>query len=64
VFHSGTATRDGRVVAAGGRVITVSALGADIAEARRRAYETCSLIEFEGMTYRRDIAERAAEGAG
>jgi phosphoribosylamine---glycine ligase len=64
VFHSGTATRDGRVVTAGGRVLTVSALGADLAEARRRAYETCSLIEFEGMTYRRDIAERAVEGAG
>jgi phosphoribosylamine---glycine ligase len=57
VFHSGTALRDGRVVTSGGRVLTVTALGPDPAVARRRAYEACSLLSFEGMTYRRDIGE-------
>ena len=57
VFHSGTALRDGRVVTSGGRVLTVTALGPDPAEARRRAYQACSLLSFEGMTHRRDIGE-------
>lgn len=60
VFHAGTAERDGRVVSAGGRVLAVSALGATIAQARDRAYEACSTISFEGMQYRRDVAETAA----
>jgi len=62
VFHSGTAERGGRVVTSGGRVLAVSGLGATIAEARSRAYEACSHIGFEGIYYRRDIAQRAAEG--
>ncbi len=61
VFHAGTALREGRVVTAGGRVLAVSALGATAAEARARAYEACSRIFFEGMLYRRDIAERVAQ---
>ncbi len=64
VFHSGTAKRDGRVVTAGGRVLSVSALGKDLGVARDRAYEACSPIHFEGMRYRRDIAERAVGVAG
>ena len=56
VFHAGTAERDGRVVTAGGRVLTVSALGRSLDEARSRAYEACSLVRFDGMHYRRDIA--------
>jgi phosphoribosylamine--glycine ligase len=63
VFHSGTVARDGKVVTAGGRVLTVTALGADAREARERAYQACSLIDFEGMTYRRDVAASAARGA-
>jgi phosphoribosylamine--glycine ligase len=64
VFHSGTAFRDGRVVTSGGRVLTVTALGSDAAEARRRAYQACSLLSFEGMMFRRDIAQadEAQEG--
>jgi phosphoribosylamine--glycine ligase len=57
IFHSGTALREGRVVTSGGRVLTVTALGPDPAEARRRAYQACSLVSFEGMTYRSDIGE-------
>jgi len=56
VFHAGTAERDGRVVTAGGRVLTVSALGPSLDEARARAYQACSLVRFDGMHYRRDIA--------
>jgi phosphoribosylamine--glycine ligase len=64
VFHAGTVARDGKVVTSGGRVLTVTALGSDVSEARRRAYEACSLIHFDGMHYRKDIAERATEGTG
>jgi phosphoribosylamine--glycine ligase len=62
VFHAGTEDADGRVVTAGGRVLAVSALGASLREARARAYEACGRIAFDGIVYRRDIAERAAEG--
>jgi phosphoribosylamine--glycine ligase len=62
VFHAGTAAREGRVITAGGRVLTVTALGNSHDEARRRAYEACSLIRFEGMTYRRDIAAGPMQG--
>jgi len=64
VFHAGTVARDGKVVTAGGRVLTVTAMGSDLSEARRRAYEACSLIHFDGMHYRKDIAGRATEGTG
>ena len=63
VFHAGTATREGRVLTAGGRVLTVSALGHDHQEARRRAYEACSRIRFEGMHYRKDIGELIGQEA-
>jgi phosphoribosylamine---glycine ligase len=61
VFHSGTAERQGRVVTAGGRVLSVSATGASIAEARDRAYEATARLSFEGMRHRTDIAELAAK---
>ena len=61
VFHSGTVARNGRVVSAGGRVLTVSALGSDLETARERAYRACERIGFEGKTFRRDIAARAVE---
>ena len=61
VFHAGTARRNDRVVTSGGRVLAVSALGNDLEDARRRAYEACSLIAFEGMHYRQDIAQGGIE---
>ncbi len=60
VFHSGTAERQGRVVTSGGRVLAVSGLGETTAEARDRAYEGASRISFEGIYYRKDIAEGVA----
>jgi phosphoribosylamine--glycine ligase len=59
VFHAGTAARDGRIVAAGGRVLTVVATGDGYRVAIDRAYQAASLISFEGMQYRRDIGRNA-----
>jgi phosphoribosylamine--glycine ligase len=59
VFHAGTATREGRLVTAGGRVLTVVATAADYRVAIDRAYEAVSLISFDGMQYRRDIGRKA-----
>ena len=64
VFHAGTTSRGGTVVTSGGRVLTVSALGTGLDEARRRAYEACSLISFDGMRFRTDIAQRIPTLAG
>jgi phosphoribosylamine---glycine ligase len=61
VFHSGTAERRGRVVTAGGRVLSVSATGSSIAEARERAYDASGRVSFEGMRYRADIEALAAK---
>jgi phosphoribosylamine--glycine ligase len=60
VYHAGTALNDdGQVVTAGGRVLAVSALGADVAEARERAYAAAGRIHFEGAFTRPDIAAKA-----
>jgi len=60
VTHAGTARRsDGALVTAGGRVLSVTALGADAAAARQAAYAAADMIEFEGKQLRRDIALRA-----
>jgi len=61
VLHSGTALKDGRMVTAGGRVLTVTAVGASFAEARRLAYEGVRHITFDGALHRTDIALRAEE---
>jgi phosphoribosylamine--glycine ligase len=58
VFHAGTAIRDGALVTAGGRVLTVCARGPTLAEARANVYGAVSRISFEGMQYRRDIGSR------
>jgi phosphoribosylamine--glycine ligase len=59
VFHAGTRRIDGRVWTAGGRVLGVTALGADVRAAREKAYDAVEKIEFAGAHYRRDIAARA-----
>ena len=55
LYHSGTQRIDGEWVTAGGRVLGVTALGANLEEARTRAYSGVSKIQFDGMHYRRDI---------
>ncbi|WP_440224104.1 phosphoribosylamine--glycine ligase [Dokdonella sp. MW10] len=59
VFHAGTREQDGHVVTAGGRVLTVCALGDDILTARERAYAAVRMLRFEGGFHRRDIGHRA-----
>jgi phosphoribosylamine--glycine ligase len=59
VFHAGTALKDGQFVTNGGRVLGVVGRGRDIAEARARAYEAVSVIQFEGKQNRTDIAAKA-----
>jgi phosphoribosylamine--glycine ligase len=59
VFHAGTALKDGNVVTSGGRVLCVTALGATVGEAQRRAYETVKQIRWSGAQYRTDIGYRA-----
>jgi phosphoribosylamine--glycine ligase len=59
VFHAGTRRgADGRIVTAGGRVLTVVGTGPDLASARERAYAGVEVISFEGAHWRRDIALR------
>lgn len=59
VFHSGTKRIEHLTVSSGGRVLGVTALGDDVADARRRAYEAVEDIHFENAYYRRDIADKA-----
>ncbi len=60
VFHSGTAYGDqGRVVTNGGRVLTVTAVGTDVVQARDRAYAAAAEISWPGVHYRRDIGAQA-----
>lgn len=60
-FHAGTASPSSGYVTAGGRVLTLVALGDSFAEARERVYRNIDRIEFQGMTYRRDVALRELE---
>ncbi|MGD8450654.1 MAG: phosphoribosylamine--glycine ligase [Phycisphaerae bacterium] len=55
VYHAGTKREGDQLVTAGGRVLGVTALGDDLADARRRAYEVVEQIHFDGAQYRRDL---------
>jgi phosphoribosylamine--glycine ligase len=59
VYHAGTSVQDGRLVTAGGRVLTVTGSGADFEEAIERAYAGVAKISFDGMQFRRDIGRKA-----
>jgi phosphoribosylamine--glycine ligase len=61
VFHAGTSLGDGGLVASGGRVLNITALGASVAEARELAYRAVDAIDFPGGFCRRDIGRREAE---
>ena len=63
LFHAGTALDPaGRVRTTGGRVLAVTALGDDLADARARAYAAVELVRFDGVHYRRDIAAHPGGG--
>ncbi|MDD2573382.1 MAG: phosphoribosylamine--glycine ligase [Bacillota bacterium] len=57
VFHAGTKKEQGKYYTNGGRVMGVTALGADREKARTKAYAAAGKVRFEGMQYRRDIAK-------
>ncbi|HMM56082.1 MAG TPA: phosphoribosylamine--glycine ligase [Rudaea sp.] len=59
VFHAGTKVENGNTVTAGGRVLTVCALGNDFATAQKRAYDAVRKIKADGLFCRRDIGWRA-----
>ena len=60
VFHAGTTGNDaGDIVTNGGRVLCVVGLGDDVQTAKAQAYQALSHIQFEGMQYRKDIADKA-----
>ena len=60
VFHAGTsADAEGRILTNGGRVLCVVGLGDDVAAAKAQAYQALGKVHFDGMQYRRDIADKA-----
>ena len=63
VIHAGTASQDGGLVTSGGRVLAVTGVGDDVAQARSRAYAGVALIHIDGAHHRTDIARAAAEEA-
>lgn len=62
VLHAGTRREGDAVVSAGGRVLSVTATGSDLAQARERAYKAVGRIRLDGSQHRTDIAAKAAEG--
>ncbi|MFD6036022.1 phosphoribosylamine--glycine ligase [Streptomyces griseoincarnatus] len=63
VLHAGTRLEGDTVVSAGGRVLSVTATGKDLTEARDRAYRAVSRVRLAGSQHRTDIARKAARGA-
>ena len=61
VFHAGTERRGGRLATSGGRVVAITALGADVGEAATRSREAAGRVEFQGRAFRRDIGWREIE---
>jgi phosphoribosylamine--glycine ligase len=59
VFHAGTAKNNDHWIAAGGRVLGVTARGKDISDAVKEVYRAVDAISWDGMHYRKDIAQRA-----
>ena len=61
IFHAGTAIKDGKLVATGGRVLNVTAMGANLKEAQQRAYEAVDKVDWPNGFCRRDIGWRAID---
>jgi phosphoribosylamine---glycine ligase len=64
VFQAGTARANGETVTSGGRVLGVTALGDDLALAKKRAYEGVAKLHFEDCYYRRDIGDKGLKRTG
>jgi phosphoribosylamine--glycine ligase len=63
VFVAGARLHDGQAVTSGGRVLCACALGEDVAQAQRKAYELAADIHWPGVYYRKDIGYRAIQRA-
>ena len=63
IFHAGTITKEGKIFTNGGRVLGVTSLGGDIAQAIERAYEGVKKISWDGAYYRADIGQKALNRA-
>ncbi len=61
IFHAGTALKDGKVLANGGRVLCATALGETVALAQENAYKLAAEVSWEGSFYRTDIGYRAID---
>jgi len=59
VFHAGTKIQNGKTVTSGGRVLGVTAIGADLKDALEKAYKTAEKISFEGKQFRGDIGAKS-----
>ena len=59
VFHAGTTLHGDRVVTDGGRVLGITALGENIADAKLRAYRAVKCIRWDGAWCRKDISDKA-----
>lgn len=64
LFHAGTRRTDGRIETAGGRVLAVTALGRDLAQAADLCYRSIQDVNFEGRYFRRDIGWRVLSKGG
>jgi len=58
VFHAGTDIKNGKIITAGGRVLTVTAVGDTLKEAKNKVYKAIEKIHFEGAHYRKDIGDK------
>ena len=61
VFHAGSKFQDGKIVTNGGRVLGVTALGADLKQARAAAYKAIELVDFDNKYFRHDIGKAIDE---
>jgi len=61
IFHAGTALEGDKLIAIGGRVLGITALGQNILSAQTRAYKTISYINWPTGFYRTDIGWRAMQ---
>ena len=60
-FHAGSKNVDGKIVTNGGRVLGITALGKDLKEARKKAYEATEWVEFDNKYMRHDIGKAIDE---
>jgi phosphoribosylamine--glycine ligase len=61
IFHAGTKKEEDRIIATGGRVLNITALGDTVGEARDKAYAAIARIDWPQGFYRKDIGWRAIE---